>query len=81
MYYDGVNLKQNSSFDIHCDFVYSPTDGSFDRKDNFQGENTPAVIYSIGDHSVLKWKKINIVQSKWLSDRIFLRRIILIVIL
>ena len=45
MYYAGDNLKQNSSLGRHCDYVYSPTDGSFTRKVNSQVENTPAVIY------------------------------------
>ena len=64
MYYAGANLKQSSSLGMHCDCIYSPTDGSFARKANSQVENTPAVIYSIGDCRVLNLKKQNIVKSK-----------------
>ena len=38
---------------------------------NSQVENTPAVIYSIGDTRVLNWKKRNIVKSKWSNDSTF----------
>ena len=44
MHYASAKLKQNSSLGMHCDCVYSPTDGSFTRKPNYQVENTPAVI-------------------------------------
>ena len=57
MYYDSANLKQKISLGMHCDCVYSPTDGSFTRKVNYQVENNPAGIYSIGDCRVLNWKK------------------------
>ena len=53
MYYDGASLKQISSFGMYCDCICSPTDDSFARKANSQIENTPAVIYSIGDHKLL----------------------------
>ena len=57
MYYAGANLKQNTSLRMHCDCIYSPTDDSFAKKANSKVENTPAVIYSIGDTRVLNWKK------------------------
>ena len=71
MYYAGANLKQNSSLGMHCDCIYSPTDGSFARKANSQVENTPTVIYSIRDTRVLNWKKWNIVKSKWSNGSTF----------
>ena len=71
MYYTGTNLKQSSSLGMHCDCIYSPKDGSFVRKANSQVENTPAVIYSIGDTRVLNWGKRNIVKSKWSTDLTF----------
>ena len=58
MYYTRANLKLISSSGVHCDCLYSPTYGSFSIKANSQVENTPEVIYSIGDHIVLNWKKI-----------------------
>ena len=55
---------------MHYDCVYSPTDGSFTRNDNYQVENTPAVIYSIGDTRVLNWKQGDIIQSKLSNDKL-----------
>ena len=51
--YAGNNLKQKSSQGMHCDYVYTPKDGSFARKASSHVENNPAVIYSIGDCRVL----------------------------
>ena len=42
---------------MHCDYVYSVKDGSFTKNANSQVENTPAVIYTLGDSRILKWRK------------------------
>ena len=57
LYYSGDDLKNVSSLGYHTDCVYLSRDGSFDNKANSQAENTPAVIYSIGDSRTLNWKK------------------------
>ena len=57
LYYSGHGLKDVSSLGYHTDCVYSSRDGSFNNKANSQSENTPAVIYSIGDTIKLKWNK------------------------
>ena len=53
MQYAGANLKRNYSLGMHYDCAYSPTDDSSSRKSNYQVENNPALIYSIGNCRVL----------------------------
>ena len=57
IYYAGSDLKTESTLGMHCDCVYSVKDGSFTKNANSQVENTPAVIYTIGDSRILKWRK------------------------
>ena len=57
LYYVGVNLKEKSSFGFYSDCVYSTINGDLDTRSNYQVENTPAVIYSIGDSHNLHWKR------------------------
>ena len=56
LYYAGMNLKEKSFLGFHSGFVYSPINGEFVTRLNFQVENTPSVIYSIGDSRNLYWK-------------------------
>ena len=57
IYYAGSDLKTESTLGMHCDCVYSVKDGSFTKNANSQVENTPAVIYTLGDSRILKWRK------------------------
>ena len=65
IYYAGKCLKQYSSLGYHTDCVYSPSTGKYLSKQNSQVENTPAVIYSLGDTRCLRWKvrRIGLSQS------------------
>ena len=56
IYYAGSGLKKISSLGYHTDCVYSPSSGEYISKLNSQVENTPAVIYSVGDTRYLHWK-------------------------
>ena len=56
IYYAGSGLKGKSSLGYHTDCVYSPVSGEYVSNKNTQVENTPAVIYSIGDVRELHWK-------------------------
>lgn len=56
MYYAGEGLKKSTSLGYHTNCVYSPATGEYLTKPNLQKANTPAIIYSIGDKSRLKWK-------------------------
>ena len=56
IYYSGTGLKEKSSMGYHTDCVYSPITGKYSLSQNSQVENTPAVIYSIGDTRRLNWK-------------------------
>ena len=56
-YYAGGDLKKQASLGMHTDCVYSPRDGTFTNDSNSQVENTPAVIYSLGDQILLHYKK------------------------
>ena len=57
LYYAGENLKESSKLGIHSDCVYSVRDGCYVKKDNSQIQNTPTVIYSLGDTRSLHWKR------------------------
>ena len=59
IYYAGSELKTESTLGMHYSCVYSVNDGSFTKNANSQVENTPAVIYSLGDSRILKWRKRN----------------------
>ena len=63
---------------MYYDCTYSPIDGSFARKANYQVENTPAVIYSIGDSRVLNWKKEILLIPNGQMIQYFLNRMIMI---
>ena len=56
IYYAGEGLKKSTSLGYHTDCVYSPVTGEYMTKLNSQKENTPAVIYSIGDKRILNWR-------------------------
>ena len=58
---------------MHCDCVYSVKDGSFTKNANSQVDNTPAVIYTLGDSRILKWRKRTTKQiigrrKQWVID-------------
>ena len=57
VYYAGEYLKESSKLGIHSDCVYSVRDGCYVKKDNSQIQNTPTVIYSLGDTRSLHWKR------------------------
>ena len=69
LYYTGKGMKKTTSLGYHTDCVYSPTTGEYVTKHNSQKENTPAVIYSIGDKRRLNWK------SRYISDNIKGRKV------
>ena len=71
LFRSGDDLRPRSSLGIHCDCVYSPITGKFVKMANSQVENTPAVIYSLGDDRVLNYKKRRMVNGKWLDDASF----------
>lgn len=56
IYYTGKGLKKSTSLGYHTDYVYSPSTGKYDSKSNTQEENTPVVIYYIGDNRKLNWR-------------------------
>ena len=56
IYYAGEGLKKSTSLGYHTDCVYSAVTGEYMTKHNSQKENTPAVIYSIGDKRNLNWR-------------------------
>ena len=56
LYYAGEGLKKSTSLGYHTDCVYSPNTGEYMNKHNSQKENTPAVIYAIGDKRRLNWR-------------------------
>ena len=56
LYYAGKGLKKSTSLGYHTDCVYSPVTGEYVTKKNSQKENTPAIIYTIGDRRRLNWK-------------------------
>ena len=65
IYYSGLGLKHKSSLGYHTDCVYSPVTGEYVSNLNSQVENTPAVIYSIGDVRHLHWKLRKAENSKY----------------
>ena len=60
IYYAGEHLKKKSSLGYHPDCVYSASNGKYVPKLNSQVENTPALIYSLGNTRTLKWKSRHI---------------------
>ena len=81
-YYASGDLKKQASLGMHTDCVYSPRDGTFTKKMNSQVENTPAVIYSVGDKRLLHFKKRYISETGvWKDDESFGTSYHLIVIL
>ena len=64
IYYAGLGLKDKSSLGYHTDCVYSPVSGEYVSNKNTQLENTPAVIYSVGDERELHWKVRKTALSK-----------------
>ena len=73
VYYAGAELKSESTLGMYYDCVYSINDGSFTTNANSQVENTPTVIYSLGDSRTLKWRKgyakqMNRTHKRWVND-------------
>ena len=64
IYYAGSGLKEKSVLGYHTDCVYSAVSGEYISNKNTQVENTPAVIYSIGDTRELHWKVRKTALSK-----------------
>ena len=64
IYYAGEGLKKYSSLGYHTDCVYSPSTGKYSPQSNTQEQNTPAVIYSIGDKRRLNWRCRCVVESQ-----------------
>ena len=64
IYYAGEDLKKYTSLGYHTDCVYSPSTGKYIPQSNTQEQNTPAVIYSIGDKRRLNWRCRCVVESQ-----------------
>ena len=64
IYYAGEGLKKYTSLGYHTDCVYSPSTGEYSLHSNTQEQNTPAVIYSIGDKRRLNWRCRCVVESQ-----------------
>ena len=64
IYYAGEGLKKYTSLGYHTDCVYSPSTGKYSSQSNTQEQNTPAVIYSIGDKRRLNWRCRCVVESQ-----------------
>lgn len=57
---------------MHTDCVYSPHDGKFKKQSNSQVENTPALIYSVGDERILNFKRRGMSKAgTWEDDGSF----------
>ena len=74
IYYAGEHLKKKSSLGYHTDCVYSASNGKYVPKLNSQVENTPALIYSLGNTRTLKRKSRHISKSStgrsiWKNDK------------
>ena len=63
IYYAGEELNKYTSLVYHTDCVYSPSTGKCSFHSNTQEQNTPAVIYSIGDKWRLNWRCRCVVES------------------
>ena len=57
VYYAGEASKEYSRLGMHSDCVYSVQDGSYVKNDNSQAQNSPTVIYSLGDTRSLHWSR------------------------
>jgi len=57
VYYAGDSLKKHARLGMHSDCVYSVNTGFYVKKDNSQVQNTPTVIYSLGDTRSLHWSR------------------------
>ena len=64
IYYAGEGLKKHTSLGYHTDCVYSPSTGKYSSHSNTQEQNTPAVIYSIGDNRRLNWRCRRVVKCQ-----------------
>ena len=64
IYYAGEGLKKYTSLGYHTDCVYSPSTGEYSLHSNTQEQNTPAVIYSIGDKRRLNWRCRCVAESQ-----------------
>ena len=75
LYNAGEYLKESSKLGIHSDCVYSVRDGCYVKNDNSQIQNTPTVVYSLGDTRSLHWKrrqiytkKMDVVFGMWIQN-------------
>ena len=71
-----MNLKEKYSLGFNSDCVYPPIDSDLVTSSKSQVENTPSVIYSVGDSCNLYWKRrkiglSNTGHSKWTYDTSF----------
>ena len=64
IYYAGEGLKKYTSLGYHTDCVYLPSTGECILHLNTQEQNTPAVIYSIGNEQRLNWRCRSVVESQ-----------------
>jgi len=76
VYYAGECLKKHARLGMYSDCVYSVHNGSYVKKDNSQVQNTPTVVYSLGDTRSLHWsRRKRIVTPKgryiWECDKKF----------
>lgn len=55
VYYAGESLKNHARMGMHSNCVYSVQNGCYVKKDNSQVQNTPTVVYSLGDTWSLHW--------------------------
>jgi len=67
VYYAGEYLKESSKLGMHSDCVYSVRDGCYVKRDNSQIQNTPTVVYSLGDTRSLHWSRRH--RSRSLNGR------------
>jgi len=76
VYYAGKSLKNHARMGMHSDCVYSVHNGCYVKKDNSQVQNTPTVVYSLGDSRSLNWirrQRISTTNGRtvWKCDKNF----------
>lgn len=66
--YNGHSKNVNNKLSYHCDITYDHN-GKFVCNKNSQGQDTPALVYSLGDSRVLHFIKRCVVNEKGLNKR------------
>ena len=57
IYYTSPETKKVTTLPLHADSLYSVNTGKFSINGNSQRENTPTVVYSLGDEREVNWKR------------------------